>query len=537
VKHRTAFLLCALLTLVALAPRVPVGSAVQSTLDIGLGFGPSSVQPISQGVPIFTQGDNVWVGTYYNATIDVELLRPDGSPATGEVLVEPGQLFQLYHFDQNASSGPWMLSVATSTGIQSVTVFVVSPDASLSPVYQGARLQGSILNQTFQLPGTDAYNIQVCTAGQTYGHSYGFGLLGGLNGTVTVSLTPNSTQFTATGIRSPISTWVELFAQYSYLLQGDTSSQNLLVASSPVVTISPPGVIQPVALNQDMPLRQGRYDVRTYVRTTAGPLALHDTEFLRTSDGSWVSLAGCSAMANVYRGEFSLTTNLDSANTTWPRQLFTMYTMTGQESYVVSAIPGSEAAVHFRSFPDEGTLTGVAITPSAPGLLPSDWDSANSSVYLLTSGLSGSVSFNLSFGGVINETFNVAIGATYFSKSISVDAGSLSVSATQGGVAFRNATITVAAPDSPPVAIKQSTSGSISLLLPPDNYTVSATYSGTTVTKSVTLTPGHVSTLTLELGKTAVPTTLYLLAGVGVAGVIANVLVWRQYLVRRKVYG
>jgi len=537
VKSEAALLVCLVLVLVAILPSAPTSGAASGPLpDIGLGFGPSNVQPISQGFPIYTQGDNVWVESYYNFTIDLALIHPDGSSATGVVVVEPGQLFMMYTFLGNDSSGVWQMSVTTPAGISEFPLVLGTPDSSLVPRFGGVHLEGNKLNQTFDLPPTDAYNIQMCTVGQSTGHGFGFGLAGGLNGTVVLSLSGNSTQFAVSGIASPLSAWLELYSQYTYSLSGGgTVSQNLQVANTPVLSVSPPGISQLVTLSEQMPLRQGRFDLRVFDRTTSG-LSLHDAQFLRTSNGTWLSLNSCTSLVNLNSHEVFLTTNLDSANTSWPRHLFTMYSLNGEESYSETAVPGAEAAIHLKDFPEGRPLSGVTITPSAQGLLSSDWDASNSSVYF-DGGIPSTVTLGLSFSEVALENLNVTIPGPYSSKTLSVVAGTLVASAILQGKTLTNATISVGTPGSPPVVIKQSTPGTSLLLLPPGIYNVSATYSGVSSNEPVSVTEGHISTVTVDLDQPAFPTTLYLLAAVGAAGVAANIFIWRQYIERRKVYG
>jgi len=536
VKSESAVLLCLVLALVAVLPSVPTGNAASAAVpDIGLGFGPSNVQPIAAGIPIYTQGDNVWVESYYNFTIEMALSNPGGQSVTGVLVVEPGQLFLMYMFLSNDTSGVWRVSVTTPSGISEFPLVLGSPDSSLVPVYGGVSLDGNRLNQSFQLPATDAYDVQLCTAGQSPGHSFGFGLAGGLNGTILLSLGGNGSQFTVDGIASPISVWLDLYSQYTYGLSGGgTVSQNLLVASTPVLSVAPPGGGQAEPFSVQMPLRQGRFDLRVFDRTSSG-LTLHDAQFLRTSGGTWLSLSSCTSLASVTSHEIFLTTNLDSANTSWPRQLFTMYSMNGEESYSQVAVPGTEAAVHLKDFPGGRPLSGVTITPSAPGLLASEWDAFNSSVYF-DGGLPETVNLGLSFSGVTFENLNLTIPGPYSSKTLTVPAGTLSASAVSQGKTQTNATFTVEGTGSQPAAIKPSPPGDISLLLPPGNYTVSATYAGVSSTRAITISPGHITTVSLDLDQQAVPILLYLLAGLGAAGVAANIFLWRRYLERRKIY-
>jgi hypothetical protein len=524
-----------ILLAVLFLPHVQISSAA-SAPDIGLGFGPSNVQPISEGIPIYTQGDNMWVQSYYNSTIILELLNPNGVTLATSAVAEPGELFEMYSFTAKDVSGEWILTFATSNGTEDIPVLVSSSNSSLAPLYQGVKLAGNLLNQTFDFPPTDAYNIQVCSSGESVTPTTIFVLAGGSNGTAEVTLGQNSSQFQVLGTPSQASFWLELYSEYSYSVPGGgIVSQNLLVGNSPVLSFSPPGGVQSGQLALQMPLREGRFDLRIFERTAAG-LFLHDSQFLRELSGQWISLGGCTIVEDVESPTFTLTTNLDSFNSSWPRDLFTMYDINGQESYSISPVPGKEAAIHLKSFPDGNPLTGVGITASASGLQASDWDAHASSVYVLTSGLEEEISIRLSYSGVVTQTFNVSIAGLYTSKSVSIPAGTLDASATLQGKALTNATISVAAPGSPPTVVTPGTSGILSILLPPNNYTLSASYQGTSQKEAVPVTAGHVTTANLDLTQASLPVLLYALAAVGVAGVILNVLIWRQYIERRKVY-
>lgn len=534
-KSRAVLLLCLILLLVSLSPQIPSSSA-SAYPDIGLGFGPSNVQPISEGIPIYTQGDNMWVESYYNETVILQLLNPNGTTLATAATAEPGELFELYSFKADDVSGTWILTFATVNGTENIPVVVSTPSSSFAPVYRGARLAGDLLNQTFALPPTDAYNIQVCSAGESMGSYVSFGS-GIANGSIGVSLNGTSTEFKVLGLPSQFSIWLELYSEYSYTTSGGgIISQNLLVASTPVVSFSPSqSTTMASQLDLQMPLHQGRFDMRVFERTVSG-LSLYDSQLLRTRDGDWISLDGCTSEANVNSPGFALTTNLDSSNSSWPRYLITTYDINGEEAYSQSNVPGAEAAIRLRTYPDGGPLTGVIITASAPGLQPSNWDVYASGVYVLTSGLAGKITITLSYGGVTTQNLSVSINGSYVSKSLSIPAGTLDATATLQGMALTNATISLAAPGSQPRVLAPSSSGVVSILLPPNNYTLAASYEGTSRTEVILVTAGHISSASLDLTPTSFPSLLYALAAVAVAGVMVNVYVWRQYFRRRKVY-
>ncbi len=545
-KHKTALLLFLTLLSVSLLPLVPPIRAQVILLpsgSIGLGFDPSSVQPVAAGVPIFTQGDTLWIESYYNSSVDVQLIFPSGSSATAPREVGPMQLLQLYAFGENDTSGEWSVYVTSPTSFFvpfSVPISVEAPDRSLSPSFQGSSLTGNQLNDFFTLPATAAYDIQVCSAGMSYGSTVRFGQSGGSNATFAVTLIQNSSYISVSQTTAPITAWLELYSQYSYTEGGGTASRYLLVAStapitvySPVGSSAPQTVFEPLELQ--MPLRTGRFDLRVFERTASG-LSVQEALFLNASPvGRWVSMRDCTSLISVRSQNFTLTTNLDSSNSSWPRNLLTMYTVNGTESYSALSYPGTESVLHLASSPGGAPLTGVSITPSSPNCAVQDSAVQNSGVYLLMNGYPCTVSLQLGFSDIITRALNVSILGPYSSAFLSVPAGTVSASVTMNGVGFANATLSVTGPSGDPVTVAPTGAGSVTLLLPPDNYTLTASYGGKSVSQGFVIAAGKTTTVSLELSPPGFPITLAAVAALGAAGVVANLIIWRRYLDRRKI--
>ncbi len=545
-KRRSTPLLGLLLLLVLLAPAVSEQAlgitAIVVGSVVGLGFSPSSVQPTAIGVPVYTQGDNLWVESYYTSTVEVRLLYPSGAGASPLVELGPGQLIQLHTFGPNDTSGRWALSVASPSSAfvpQTVQVAVSAPDSSLVPSQQGDNITGNTLVENFAIPPTHAYDIQACSAGASIGPTVSFGASGSTNGTLEVSLGQNASQLTFPQTAAPITVWLELYSQYTYSVGGGTVSQYLLAASTQPVTLSTPASAQgpqsellPLALQ--MPLRSGRFDLRMFERTSAG-LSVQSAEYLRTRAGYWISLGGCTSLDSVYSNAFTTRTNLDSSNSTWPRHLITMYALNGTESYSECNLTGSESVIRLRVLPNGGPLAGVAIAASAPGSQLRGWAAYNGAVYILSGSYPSNVSISLSFSGITTQTLIVPISAPYSSKSLSVPAGALAASVSLNGEPFGNATLSVSAPGGDPAVVAQSGEGSVSILLPPNNYTLTVSYGGNTVTQDFAIQTGLVTAINVELNPPGFPVTLAALAALAAAGAIANIVIWRRYLERRRI--
>lgn len=533
---RRLALFCLVLLLSALLSQIQPSIATSPPL-IGLGYDPSTVQPVADGIPVYTAGDQMWIQSYYNTTALIQLQNPRGEVPNGLVTLDPGQVYDIYTFGAADLPGQWTLSVTTNYAIVNIPITLGLANASLVPQYLGASLSSNLLNQAFELPPTSAYDVQACTAGQFLGSTVTYALEGRENGSIDVALNGNSSRVSVSQAPYPLAVWLELYSPYSYVVGGGgVVSQNLLVSETQEFTISPPSASVVLQWIDQMPLHYGRFDLRIYVRTTSG-LSLYEAPFLRTNQGEWIALAGCTSIISVSSRVFTLSTSLDASNSTWPRRLYTMYDLDGVESFSVIPVAANETAIHLTDYPFHRPLTGVAINASAPDVAGDQWDAYNSTVYLLAPSFPSTVSIGLSFGGVVTEVVKATIPAPYWPVTLSVKAGTLLASAVYEGKAVANATFYLSSPGTGPVEVEPNPLGTLSIELPPGNYNVSASYQGTSTSEPVEVGVGQTSSATLELVPPPFPTLLYLLVGVAFAATAANVLIWRLYLLRRRAYG
>jgi hypothetical protein len=476
--------------------------------------------------------------SYYNSTALVQLQNPRGQVQNGLITLEPGQIYDAYTFGASDLPGQWTLSVTSIYGNANIPFTLGAANASLVPRYVGASLSENLLNQAFELPQTGAYDVQACTVGQSLGSTVIYGLGGGGNSSIDVSLGATSSRVSVSQASHPLAVWLELYSQYSYAVGGGgLVSQNILVSATQEFTISPPSTAVVLQWVDRMPLHYGRFDLRIYVRGTSG-LSVYEAPFLRTTSGDWIALAGCTSMINVSSEEFTLSTSLDASNTTWPRQLFTMYDLGGVESYSVTQVAANETAIHLTDYPLHIPLAGVALNASAPGVTNGKWDAYGSTVYLLAPNFPSNVSIGLSFGGgVVTEVVKTTIPAPYWPVTLSIKTGTLQASALYQGKSVANATFSLSVRGGTAVVVGPNSLGTLSIELPPGNYMVSASYQGTSTSEPVDVAVGQTSSATLQLNPPPTPTLLYLLVGVAVAAASANILIWRQYLLRRKAYG
>lgn len=507
----------------------PPGTSIP---DIGLGYGPQSIVPLTSGSPVMSQGDALWAQSYESATsLTLILISPSGA-ASQFVNLPPGQLVNVYTFSQSDPAGNWTLDVYTGQAVDQVRLAVVSGSYPLTPTLSGAGLARDSLALRYSLPATPAYGIQACLMGAQEGPSSTLQLPPSVGGSLEVSLNDSSVAALAPSVTSPTPIWFELYTPRAVLNGTALISAEVQAASTQVFNlgVSPTAVSAPLA--GALVFRDGRYDLRTFVRTPSG-LASFDTPYLRNGT-AWISLAGCSDLAQVTSGSFQLDAKLNGSAATWPRRLIMMYDVGGVESFGVSNVEAAEARVDLGNSSQASQLSKVGV--SVEGTVTTAWDAYNGSVYLMASSFPLSFEVRLSFENVTTETFHVDIPEAFWIGSLQVPFGEVNVSAVSGGSSASNATVLVAPAGSPPAALRTDANGTASIVLPPGEYNFTLSLAGRSVSEVVQVEQGTTADARLDLGSGSPPVLLYLLAVVLVVGVGLDAVVWRAYLRRRAAF-
>jgi hypothetical protein len=393
--------------------------------------------------------------------------------------------------------------------------------------------QGNIV-QSFALPQTDAYDIQACVVGSSLSSSVSVTLPASVGGVMNITLAGKVALIDIGAESSSMAFWLELYSPYSYQTNGGSIMSNQLVARTDVLTSGSNSTHVSTPLVENIPMRSGRYLMRTYYRTTSG-LTVREDSFLLTDEGAWLSLDSCSPLADVVGQSFQTSSDLMMPTQDWPRSLFTMYDINGVEGYSEIPIAADAATVNLRTTSANASLQGVQVSASGAGI--EDWDSFGGSVYLIAGTYPLEVSIVLSFSGVATEESNITIPQPYARATASFAAGTLVATAARGGQQLADATFTVSHGSGGAVRVNTDKAGRLTVPLPPGNYTVVATYAGVSSSHTVTVVSGHLALLAFSLGAAAFPVLLCTILAVGAVGVALNVLAWRRYFHQRNLYG
>jgi hypothetical protein len=531
VRARDWFLLGLLLLSVVppLAARGPVNAA--QGLGIGLGFGPTSIEPVNLGTPVYATGDQLWAQSFYNDTaVGLTLTSPRGN-VTPTVSLQPGDLAKVYTFSRNDPAGMWTLTVSTlfPPVTETLSLELANVTSAVYPTFTGATVAQNDLDLMYTLPPTSAYDVQACTVGTAIGPTASFVLPPAVGGSMAVTLSGGGASLTAPSAKVPFVAWLQLYAPRAFANGSSLVTEQLLASQTGTLNLGNSSGGVGAQLSDDMALRPGRYDLRVFVRGPSG-LTSYEAPYLMESGETWISLGGCTQLADVATNPFALASSLDASNSTWPRQLITMYSQGGVESYTLTRVPSTEARIDVKSG-SGGTLDGVSLALEGQGI--QSWDAFGHSLYLVGTDFPVQATVVVDFEGVTSESLNLTLASPFSTGSLKVDAGVLQVQTTVQGRPLQNASLFISEVGSNPVGFVSGANGSKSLVLPPGEYNVTAAFSGKSVSKLVQVLAGETVAVALDSNPPQPPLLLYALALLLVVGIAANIYAWRAYAERR----
>jgi hypothetical protein len=535
VNRSVVVILLALLLGVASFPVIAETGSTRPP-DISLGFDQSSLVPVSQGLPVYTLGDQVWIESHYNYSVIARLSPPAGSSGSYNLLYY-GEPVSLYTFQPGDPTGTWTLDLTYGSGfVASMSVTVVSLSENSSVLFRGASVSSGFLSTSYSLHADGAYDIQACVLGtRTSGlqlsipPSYG-------TGTTLLNMTGSSYSLAVRGaLLGPTEIWFELYHTYSFASVGNASGLTSRLVqvgtSSPLVLSQSTGTnISSGTISFNAGLRQGRYTLRSYFRSAQG-IQVAETELLLKRDGSWLSLANCVASSQPSGLDFSLTTSLQAPVEAWPREAVVMFRVGGLEGYAEAPFDAGLSAVSLEGTPWNQTLS--YLSGSASGVTVEGSETINGTVYVLSSVYPATAYITTSFGGNLSQKFLIQLGTSYSHQSLMIPSGKLVVQTTLNGAPSKGARVGVTAGGNTSISELEDSSGEAVFYLPQGNFTVSAGTGGS-VSSRVQIVAGKETDVTLELAAQESGTFIWVLAGIGVVGLGANVFVWWKWWRNRK---
>ncbi len=531
-SKKSALALAALLilTFAAVPPHAAATTSYVQSL-LGLGYGPLSVQPASRAVPIFAPGDDLWVQSYSNSsTMTLILATPNGS-VFPSVELPPGGLAKIFAFPSTGPVGQWTLDAYLGGGLAQVVFPVLNATALPPPAVASVGLSKGDLVLGYSVADTSAYGIQACLMGPGAGGESTFQLPGSVGSDMTVSLNGSSISAFAPQAQQPFSAWFQLYTPRTYSTAGGLVTYDTMAGQSQVLTLGASTEPSTGLMATYLSLRTGPYDLRSYVRTSAG-ISAYDTPYLMVNGSAWVSLGACSQIIQVTSGSFQLSAPLNGTASSWPTSLITTYNDHGIDSFTLSGVPAPETRIGLGNATRAVSLGMVTATASGADVVESD--AYGGSLYVTARSFPALASVALDFENVTTVAFPVSVSGPYQTESIQPSLGTVDAFAVSAGTPIGNATLTVDKAGSQPAHLKTGRGGALTLVLPPGEYNFSMSVGGTTVSKVVQVYPGQTAEVTLTPAAAKFPALSLALAVILAAGVAADIVVWRAYLLRRK---
>lgn len=532
-----------LLALLLASALLPLGAPARAAgaPEVGMGFNPSSIVPVSKAVPVYTAGDQLWVESYYNLTILVELVAPGHTNTTiavGPVSVEPYSPTLVHTWGPSDAAGRWNLIAVLYPSSFAVQTFTVGPVPSISPPeLKGYSIgPGGNLSLAYSMDLQNAYLGQGCVVGsqvQSAGEIPFAPAIG--SGSMNVELTPGGAAFQSFsgGVAPSVNYfdfWLELHYPYSYASPSDasqlTTSDVLVAQTAPVTFPAKVGANLSAAFTTLAPLRQGRYEVRAFFRDALGLQVQSVTLLL---DGGWIWFSGCDRQVDL-ASSFTFTQSLAASAGLWPSGVYYGAFSGGIEGVGYTPISLNLTRVSLRVEPYGGTPPS-ALSVSTRGQAVTNDTYYDGSVYLSLSKVPTQVVISVGYPGTPAEEFTLTIPSERNSTSLGVPFGEVSVEAASNGVAFPNAVVGVNSTVESGVKVASgvtSGAGSVDFALLGGNYTVTLGAGRFTETEAVQVVPGKNTILTFVVPYTPDLTLSYALLGAAAFGIALNAIVWRK---------
>ncbi|MDA4128610.1 MAG: hypothetical protein OK422_04050 [Thaumarchaeota archaeon] len=515
-----------------------VSVPVQPAPDIALGYGAADLTPISQGVPIYTVNDTLWLASYYATSIGVTV-QPPNSLLVSHRTADPTTPLPLYTFVGSDSSGTWQLLFSTPTGGQFVVPFqYVGGGASIVPTPTNYSITNSgslVIN--FKADIGTAYQIKSCVLGAGVPNVVNLDLPSDI-GNGKLGLLRQGVDLTATlsgSVSKPFILWLELYHQYSYSLMNSDGlvARDVLSASSTPTQFSPSSVPAGFPLLQKVGLRTGRYTLRTFFRSASG-LEVEETSVLLPDQGSWLWLGGCTATSDVASAGFSTVSSLTAAPGTWPRELLMMYRVDGVEMFASRAIDLEPVVLNVASprWLGEPIDIGVSASQTSGNAL---LKVVNTTIYIVAKNYPLQLVIRLSFGNETFSTITTQVVTPFSSQILNVSLGKLTVQVRNGD---RPAIALVKLSDGAGGSAMKTTDsrGATNFFVPAGNYSVVTSYNGTGKREIVTVRDGASSSVLVDFAGSGSDPSTFVLVAAGVAGSFATLLVWLWPAIKRSRY-
>ncbi|MGI0084952.1 MAG: hypothetical protein ACREBQ_07710, partial [Nitrososphaerales archaeon] len=319
---------------------------------IELGYDPATLVPDNVSMPTYTLGDQMWMLSEFNRSVNALLLTPQGAFAANKT-VEPGAATLIFSFAAaDEFDGNWTLYVSNSI-VQnfSIPITFVDPLAhGMQAVMNSYNFEHDQLALGFSLSSSSqgSYGVQGCLLPTARPDTISLSVPDTTESRISIQNEGNgSVSVSAGGLGASSSNssqdfefWIELYYQYSYRASGPISSffsTYQEAALTDPVLISPLNEYAHPVLKTLVGMRSGAYELRTFFES-GGNLSVEQTTILvQGASLHWIWLGGCT-MSSLNGPTFITSSTLSNSSNDWPTTLFLSYKVDGLSFYILQPL-------------------------------------------------------------------------------------------------------------------------------------------------------------------------------------------------------
>lgn len=538
-RGRAALLLVLLAVLFFVGPGPTRALVAPQQLDISkvmVGLSPSTLAPMSQGVPVYTVGDELWMTSNLGSSLRASLSPNSFPPNSSSTTLDPGAVALLHTFREADIGGNWSLRLSSPNASQTVPVQFVKQNQNLLPVLTSHAFSNKgdlLLNYTMN--AGSAYDIQACVLGADVPAVVQIPIPSAMgSGQLLLRRANVNATVTLLGQLSSTSTfWFELHHLYSYTVPNSSGliARDVKVATSATLLLSQTGnAAHNASITEDAPIRRGRFSLRAFFRGSSG-YSIYETSVLIADSASWVWLQGCTSRLDVASSTFSIDLSLGASTADWPHNLYTMYRLSGVEGLSLEPVTVAPAVINVLAVPWRERMAAARIV-LAPNRDIEELKIVNGTIYLTANHFPLSLNVSIALGNAVFETQTLQVMQPYSIQELDVRAGRLDLVTRLNGSPALGALVVVFDQKNDTLAMAADAGGSASFLVPAGSYRLTATLSNQTREAQFTIQDGEEVPLSIEFGNAQSQTLSYALAIAAVIGAGMSIWVWARLLMR-----
>lgn len=514
------------------ANRVDFSSAALSQAQpdfIQLGYGPSGLESLQNGIPIYAPGDSMWIRSTSSQVSLVQLFSPNGVVESRETITASA-VYDLYSFSSLDIEGNWSLGI-TFDNFSKISVQIPFVNPSTHPIHlalSNYTLGAGNLNLNFVATSNSAFNIQTCLGSADVNSSIVIPIPPKLGaGEILVIGGTHSTELSFEGVvTSPFTFWFEMEYSYSYkgALNGEYISRDISVFKSNTVVVSNPNPIFLQISNYTSP-RLGRYTMNAYLQNNNG-VVVEQTTALLLNGLNWAWIGGCDS-TQVSSLSFSSRQSLQGDVYSWPTSLYYMYEEEGVDSYIRVPMSLNVARVDFVGSLTDSKLYYLGYSVAQNENIDQS-NIYNDSLFLIGRSFPFRIQVTPSLGKSDLPTQSVTIAGPYTIEREVIGVGEINASITNDTLPISGASIVASNGKGGYVNSSSNAEGIALLILPTGTFNVTVTSQGQSLTHTASVSTDGKIILPFDFTSTGTPqgNLEYVLISLVIIGLLIDVVIW-----------